>query len=41
MPKIRIYTKSGHQVELDVRDFTVYPDKDGGYYKWEATWRMR
>ena len=32
MPKIRIYTKGGHQIELDVLEFSIIPGKE-----WKAT----
>jgi hypothetical protein len=30
---IRIYTKAGHQIDLDVEDFTLTPNKE-----WVAKW---
>jgi hypothetical protein len=30
---IRIYTKAGHQIDLDVEDFVLEPNK-----KWTAKW---
>jgi hypothetical protein len=30
---IRIYTKAGHQIDLDVEDFILEPNK-----KWTAKW---
>lgn len=35
MYKIRIYTKSGNQIELWVKEFTVTPSA-GGYDRWSA-----
>lgn len=39
MYQIRIYTKSGHQIDLWVQEFTVTPNQYGeGYSKWQAKW---
>jgi len=39
MYKIRIYLKSGNQIELWVKEFTITPNAEGSAYKaWEAKW---
>ena len=36
MPKIRIYTKAGHQIDLDVYDFSIVKGK-----QWTARFKDR